>query len=282
MKTLVGFSSAIILTILLYGCSDGASEIVPESTLINTYGVISIRQNTLTSNFTRVLNASPGAFARFYSVAGMIPARDVSEEYLLALDSCVVLSGNSDSFALSASSIQKYGDIVGTFPIDAGERILLTSSAGAWLQLQNISTTRFIYTSEEDITPVIEPSFFTLDVPGATFPAFMNVTFSGLPSLTKYEPGVDEITKLDSSFVWSENGNDDTFVRIIASKNIGEDIYYLDCMAEDDGYFDIPPKTKNILGEDFKDYSFQIYRGRVETIIRENTILIVMSYIPSV
>ena len=125
-------------------------------------------------------------------------------------------------------------------PIDAGETVLLSTSAGdGYATLEGRAADTF-YTVSSDVTPPSGPvpTELVADVPGGDFPAFAGVALPAVETLAGASPsGLETITR-DTRFVWEAGGAPGARIRIESSTAGGfflDDSVDVDCLVADTG-----------------------------------------------
>jgi len=142
--------------------------------------------------------------------------------------------------------------------LDAGETITLSSPAGTWLTVLKRETFGFpVYGIDEDVPfPAPVPDGLTVDIPGADFPAFANVSVVDVAPLTGVVTAGTDVTA-DTVYRWDAGADPRTRIEISASSSTfltlgsGGSIVSLDCLVADDGEFSLSAATRAELGTDF-------------------------------
>ena len=249
------------------GCSNstssdqGNNELISHSGSVSKIGVLSIRHGA--GNVIDAHATYDGVFAEFTQLASGITNEEFINIYRLPLDSCSIFNLPSDVLISPASSITTYhfdSSLKGT-PISAGEVISVASAAGTWLDvLRNNEPSGGIYyvNSSEIVEPI--PTQLSITVPGDEYPAYSIDLVPSVEPLTLLAPNENAILARDTQFRWLPVNRNDTYVRMTAQKLIGTNMFYLDCMAVDDGEFNIPEQIQQELGTLFNDYTVSYSR----------------------
>ena len=146
-------------------------------------------------------------------------------------------------------------------PVDAGEVLVFTSSAGTWAELSRIDGEEGIeYVEPENsegsiVLPGSVPAGLVLDIPGADFPAFTAVPIPAVTPLDEIAPGRSSSSAaVTDTFTWDAADDPMSVVRfdfLVPIDDSGDNgLRSFACIAEDDGTFAIPPDTLAALGAD--------------------------------
>lgn len=246
------------------GCSNSADkEQGNEEVIIGSskIGVLSIRQGV--GNVIDAHATYDGVFGEFLQMESSITSDEFLSIYQLPLDTCITFDSPDDVLVIPASSIRTYNydSSLERSHISAGEVITVSSLAGTWLEVQrNVETSGDIYYANSSEISELVPTQLSITIPGDEYPAFTIELAPRIEPLTVLAPDENTILELDAQFRWSPLNRQDTYIRITAQKLIGSKTFYLDCMATDDGEFEIPIQIQEELGNLFNDYAVSFSR----------------------
>lgn len=200
-----------------------------------------------------------GSFsAGFVGIASPLPAGTAVEALGPAIDTCSVSEIDAGDFGGFGDRMDLPGMLGDIEFLDAGETITLSSPAGTWLTVLKRETFGFpFYGIDEDVPfPAPVPDGLTVDIPGADFPAFANVSVVDVAPLTGVVTAGTDVTA-DTVYRWDAGADPRTRIEISASSSTfltlgsGGSIVSLDCLVADDGEFSLSAATRAELGTDF-------------------------------
>ena len=118
--------------------------------------------------------------------------------------------------------------------VSAGESVTLSSDAGTYATVI-LSESRF------DIAPHPVPVPLTLDIPGAQFPAFVDIPVPIVAAVQNLQPGNNETLQADSVISWTPTGLTNHAINLVAFDIVATDkVVDLRCLVVDDGEFRLP------------------------------------------
>jgi len=132
--------------------------------------------------------------------------------------------------------------------VDAGEVITLTSSAGSYGELIKVTQQGQIgyEASGNGSLPGAIPANTVVDIPGAEFPAFSNVTVPRAPALSNFTQST-AVVRPDSVYTWTANNSPNSRINFSATSlpdgNVDISsvvISSIFCTLVDDGSFSFP------------------------------------------
>lgn len=250
---------------VLAGCSAGTNTseesdgMTPDSANLNKFGVLAIRHGV-----GSVIDAHAtydGVFGVFSEVEAELSIDEIVSVYQLPLDTCITFDSPDDVLSVPASSIRDYireSNIIGA-SISAGEVLTISSPSGTWLDIKKSEPPGYYYTNVSELIEPI-PTQLSIFIPGDAYPEYSINLIPDVEPLAILSPGKDSVLELDNQFQWLPHNGGNTYIRITAQKLIGSNVVYLDCMATDDGKFEIPTNVQNDLGSLFKDYTVSYSR----------------------
>ncbi len=273
----------VLAMLLMMGCNSTSSNDAQQSIVenANTIGVFHLRHKSI--DFYDGFNSRNGAYAIFKRLNKPLSANELLNTYRLPLDTCVVGISDGDVLGISSSEIARYdySNINAETSINAGDVLNLSSSNGTWLEVlsrrENVGESTYYFYSNAN-NPIIEPTpnSLELNIPGSDYPTYTDVAIPVVEPLQIQSPQDGIILTLDTSFQWIAATANNTFIRIVASKNVGSSSYSMDCAMEDDGEFMIPESTRVQLSELFKDYSFRMVRSAYTIEQANNSLLLII------
>ena len=179
-----------------------------------------------------------------------IAVADIFGDYRVPLDGCSVLSvrGGVTGFSAGNSDLLVPGGVEGT-RVDAGEAIPVTGPDGTLGELTRSDANFYFLPTAVDETWVPPlPAPLTLDVPGAEFPAFFDVTVPPLEPLIVSSRGEAGGGPDEQRYAWTSGSNPDAVIRLRGLFDDSEDDrrHAFVCHAIDDGEFELPPAVREI------------------------------------
>lgn len=287
MRTIKSCSIASVLLFLFACTSDNPSaesdtpnnQSIPDQA--GMIGVFHIRRKS--NEFYDGFSSRNGAYAIFKRLNQATNANELLNTYRLPLDTCVTGKSAGDVLGISSSEIRRYdySNISAETSINAGDVLQVSSVNGTWLEVpgrqQNVGESVYYYYSNAN-NPIMEPTpdSLELNIPGSEYPAYSDIAIPDVEPLQIQLPQAGVILTLNTNFQWIAAAANNTFIRLVASKNVGSERYSLDCTMEDDGAFTIPESTGLELSELFKDYSFRLYRSAFKIEQVNNSLLLII------
>lgn len=201
------------------------------------------------------------AGAVFFSYESGVEANRFSAIYSPPLDVCEVDVESMDFSDLDFEP-PEIGSTVGVDMVSAGDVLTLMSSAGSYLELvqQNYADLTF-YAPQPAYVDGPMPAQLTLNIPGAEFPQFANISMPTVQSFVMTAPDVYSPILPSTRFTWTAGSNPDAFVEIsVASPNSNGTMTYVDCTVRDDGAFSFPAQTQAEMGANFVDFGVEASR----------------------
>ena len=157
--------------------------------------------------------------------------------------------------------------------VSAGDTFTLSNDAGTYANVV-LSEDRF------DIAPYPTPENLTLDIPGAAFPSFSNVSIPQVASVTNFLPGRNQTLQPDGPISWTPTGIENHTINLVAIDFAPTGEYVdLRCHVADDGTFALPAEISasltNRLGADYELEGMQQERRSDALIIKDDALLVV-------
>ena len=272
------------LVISCASCSSGDVAVSSDNesssqTGFSQFGVFALRRNS-GSTFD-AQSTFEGAFASFIEIDNRVSFDEILAHYRLPLDTCVTFRQPND-FIGSTGLIQSYNQLGSGIPINlsAGEVLTLSSLDGSWLDVYRGQGPNYEYVNTN---PIIEPvpSTLQLDIPGDSFPGYIDISIPDVETVTLTEPAEGTILQLDTTFIWVPSAQDNAYLRITAEKLVGSERVHLDCAVTDDGEFQIPGSVQSELSEIFQDYAVRVNRTVYSTETSGDSILFIFHLVGS-
>ena len=163
--------------------------------------------------------------------------------------------------------------------VGAGDAVLLSSSAGSWLELQGQPSDRF-YTRASSTAPPTGavPPELVANVTGDGFPAFTDAAFPTVTPLAGVAYAGDEGVASDTRFTWEPGADPEALVRIetaSVASFFAADGLSVSCLAPDTGAFEFPAEVRAALGTGFTGEAPDFSRLAFET-LRDGDALLVL------
>jgi len=248
---------------------DGGSSAGGGSTAGSTFiGMVGIEEDT----FDNTIDAN----ATFIRYAQSFDLSQLQQAFQPTLDQCVV-----DIFDDDDVEIPDDFDFTDTFSgsdielVSAGEVITLRSASGSYLELAETTIVAGVsaYLTQSEVDGPM-PAQLTLDIPGAVYPQFANVSMPVVQSLVVTSPALFAPITTDTNFTWTAGNNPDAYLEITLSDFDGTSV---DCAVKDDGAFSFPAATKAKMGSDFNAFFADISRIAVKIQQQNNALLLLMA-----
>ena len=163
--------------------------------------------------------------------------------------------------------------------VGAGDAVLLTSPAGAWLELQGQPSDRFYTRASGTVPPTGPvPPELVADVTGDGFPAFADAAFPGVTPLAGIAYTGGEGVVSDTRFTWQPGADPTALVRIetaSVASFFAADGMSVSCLVPDTGAFEFPAEVRAALGTGFTGEAPDFSRLAFET-LRDGDALLVL------
>lgn len=253
--TLIPLSAAICLTLTACSSGDDDNNGAATNNAVQQWGLVELDTEEQVE-----------IFALFGGFAADLTSEQFREGLLPEIDACEIKIEQASDDDGDDDTEFDFG--VDYDELSAGNAITLTSQGGTYSTLTiPAGSDNMIYTNEDG--PAIAapaPSGLTVDIPGDTYPAFMNVSIPDVQALEITSPEETAAVTPDTVFTWVATNSANAFLDIASSSVDDEsgDTVTVECTVADDGEFSFPAQTQLEMGTDFNgessDYSRTVYR----------------------
>lgn len=308
MRMLKLATTMIMSSIVLVGCSSsGSSSVATEGTDNNSVTAgddanaggeditgdvgSSPPTNTGSGNATQwgfvevedsTSGSEVGLSANFIEISTPLAISAVVDAYSPDLDTCEV-SNFSPTTGGDDFELPDIDGIDSTFTtISAGQSLVFTSNTGTYAELQESTILGFTFyepTVESILGPL--PEILTLDIPGAEFPSYSNVSIPTLGTVESISPsGLGAAITPTTQFTWAAATIENAYMELdVSSINLSDaSTISVSCIVVDDGEFSFPAETQSAMGESFNSlFGFSLQRKLNIILESGNSLLIVES-----
>ncbi len=256
-------ASLLCLTILVTACGSGTNSPGGGNTDVikgnfSKFGFITLGESSFSQAgviTTRI--GGGGVFVTLPKTQTEIP----KNPFAAAIDTCFVTTNNTTDPPAPIDNPTENAT-----PLNAGDALTIKNGTQTLLTLEKITSTNAISYNKSEEGKTLPSQGVTLDIPGADFPAFSNLAFGNVASLTITSPSDVNNVTLDTTFTWNAGNSSDLFLFFVTQDSPPA---FAACTAKDDGSFTFPDKTKTELtaAQFSKGRFFQAQRisARVET-----------------
>jgi len=266
-----------VATIVLASCSSSNSnDNEPnENTAVDTSDATHIGFVNFETREQFGINTAPPTFegiidGGFFKLNfGFNPA--ILEDRTPAPETCTVRSDNFINESLEIfRSVQS---------VSAGDALVVSSPSGTFATIPvQTDDSGASYDSQPNENPIELPPLpdgLTLDISGAEFPAFANVSIPDLGRVINFDYPSDDIDdsifSATTPFTWTPAGTPNSVIVMSAEAQTGEtETTFFTCIVADDGSFTFPTTLTDEIGM-FERAQFNDVTNQVTTILKSGT-----------